>query len=97
MDLCVACKGCKRECENNVDMAAIKVEYEAQRLKSQPLSLRSRIFAHSPFLLHRLPLLATAIRWRNRLPLLAWLGERSLRIAAKVPLPEVAPRPFAPP
>ena len=33
MELCVACKGCKRECENNVDMAAIKVEFEAQRLK----------------------------------------------------------------
>jgi Fe-S oxidoreductase len=31
MDLCVACKGCKRECENNVDMALIKTEYLAQR------------------------------------------------------------------
>lgn len=96
MDLCVACKGCKRECENNVDMAAIKIEYEAQRLKSQPLSLRSRLFAYSPFLLYRLPLLAKAIRWRNRLPWLAWLGERSLGIAARVPLPEVAAQPFVP-
>jgi Fe-S oxidoreductase len=30
MDLCVACKGCKRECEANVDMALIKAEYLAQ-------------------------------------------------------------------
>ncbi len=96
MDLCVACKGCKRECENNVDMAAIKVEFEAQRLKSRSLSLRSRLFAYSPFLLQRQPLLAHLIRWRNRLPWLAWLGERTLGIAAAVPLPEVDPRPFAP-
>ena len=26
MELCVACKGCKRECEANVDMALIKAE-----------------------------------------------------------------------
>ncbi|PKN32144.1 MAG: ferredoxin, partial [Deltaproteobacteria bacterium HGW-Deltaproteobacteria-20] len=25
MDLCVGCKGCKRECANQVDMAAIKI------------------------------------------------------------------------
>ncbi|MCG7865144.1 MAG: 4Fe-4S dicluster domain-containing protein, partial [Candidatus Thiodiazotropha taylori] len=30
MDLCVSCKGCQRECENNVDMSRIKVEYLAQ-------------------------------------------------------------------
>ena len=30
MELCVSCKGCKRECENNVDMALIKAEYLAQ-------------------------------------------------------------------
>ena len=31
MALCVGCKGCKRECANQVDMAAIKIEYQAQR------------------------------------------------------------------
>jgi glycerol-3-phosphate dehydrogenase subunit C len=32
MDLCLAIKGCKRDCENNVDMALIKSEYLAQRV-----------------------------------------------------------------
>jgi glycerol-3-phosphate dehydrogenase subunit C len=60
MDLCVACKGCKRECEANVDMALIKVEYLAQRAARDGWSLRSRLFAHAPRWLHRAPWLKTA-------------------------------------
>ena len=41
MDLCVACKGCKRECENEVDMAMIKIEYLAQRLQETRPGLRA--------------------------------------------------------
>jgi len=95
MDLCVACKGCKRECEANVDMALIKVEYLAQRAARDGWSLRSRLFAHAPRWLHRTPWLKTLIRWRNRCPLLARLGARWLGIAANRPLPEPAARPFS--
>ena len=45
MDLCVSCKGCKRECENGVDMALIKAEYLAQRSKYWGMPLRQRITA----------------------------------------------------
>jgi len=96
MDLCVACKGCKRECENNVDMAQIKIEYLSQQLKIKPLSLRSRLFAYSPLWLNQFSLLGTLIRWRNKSALLAKLGEKLLGITAKVPLPEVANKPFSP-
>jgi len=95
MDLCVACKGCKRECEANVDMALIKVEYLAQRAARDGWSLRSRLFAHAPRWLHRAPWLKTLVRWRNRSPLLARLTERWLGIAASRPLPEPAARPFS--
>ncbi|RCU50012.1 (Fe-S)-binding protein [Corallincola holothuriorum] len=94
MDQCVACKGCQRECENNLDMALIKTEYLAQKLKNQRLSLRNRLFAYHPFLLHKYPWLSHLIRWRNRSSLLAYLGDKWLKIAASVPLPEVATRPF---
>ena len=94
MELCVACKGCKRECENNVDMALIKTEYLAQRAARQGLSWRSRLFAHTPRWLHRAPWLKTLIRWRNRSPWLAGLGERWLGLNAARPMPEPAPRPY---
>ena len=68
MDLCVACKGCKRECENNVDMALIKSEYLAQRNARQRMGLRNRLFAHLPRWLHRYPRLFRLVRFRNRWP-----------------------------
>ncbi len=97
MDLCVACKGCKRECEANVDMALIKAEFAAQRTGREGLSLRSRLFAHLPRWIHRHRWLAHLARWRNRSPFLARLGARWLGLAADRPLPEPAPAPFQAP
>jgi Fe-S oxidoreductase len=90
MDLCVGCKGCKRECEANVDMPLIKAEYLAQRAARNGLSLRSRLFAHTPRWLHRAPWLKTLITWRNRTPLLATLSQRFLGLSAERALPEPA-------
>ncbi|WP_085445397.1 (Fe-S)-binding protein [Magnetofaba australis] len=87
MDLCVSCKGCKRECENNVDMALIKAEFLAQRLYRQPLSARGRLFAELPAWLHKWPQLGGLARWRNASGLLAKLGERWLRIPGDRPAP----------
>ena len=94
MDLCLACKGCKRECEANVDMALIKAEYLAQRAARQGLSLRSRLFAGLPRWLHRYRGLRWLIRWRNCSPRVARLVESTLGLAAARLLPEPAPTPF---
>ena len=94
MDLCVSCKGCKRECENEVDMALIKAEYLAQRRRQHGLPLRSRLFGHIPKLL-RLPFAAKLITLRNRQPWLAKLGSRWLGIAAAAPLPTPVAAPAA--
>ena len=52
MELCVSCKGCKRECESNVDMPLIKAEYLSQKYQNEPRSLRSSLFANLPEQLH---------------------------------------------
>lgn len=89
MDLCVACKGCKRECENEVDMAMIKVEYLAQRHLNQKIPLRTRLLAQLSHNLHRFGFFAkTMISLRNRVPFLAKMAERLLGISAKWPIPQ---------
>lgn len=99
MSLCVACKGCKRECPNGVDMAALRAETLAQRWAgARRMPLRTRLFAALPHWLPRL----SAWRWavlpalalRERVPLLARGIERVLGIAAQRSLPRPVARPF---
>jgi glycerol-3-phosphate dehydrogenase subunit C len=96
MDLCVGCKGCKRECANQVDMAAIKVETQAQRNADTGIPLRDRLFAGLPRWLVWRGLFRLLVRARNRHPGLARLGQRWLGIAARPRLPEPAPQPYRP-
>ena len=46
MDLCLACKGCKGECPNSVDMAHLKSEVLYQHQKRHGVSFRARLFGH---------------------------------------------------
>jgi Fe-S oxidoreductase len=94
MDLCVSCKGCKRECEANVDMPLIKAEYLAQRAAQHGFSLRSRLFAATPQWLHQAPWLKTLIQWRNTTPWLARLSQRLLGLSAERALPQPAKNAF---
>jgi Fe-S oxidoreductase len=48
LDLCVSCKGCKRECPTGVDMARMKIEFLAHFRKSHAPSLRERAIAWLP-------------------------------------------------
>ena len=92
---CVSCKGCKRECESNLDMAAIKVEYLAQRRQAGYGSLRSWLFAEFPYLLYRFPFLGKLIRLRNKSKMLMVLGRKLLRINDTIALPEPALTPYS--
>lgn len=95
MDLCISCKGCKRECDNNVDMALIKAEYQAWRAQNEGLSLRSKLFAYTPAWLYRYPWLRPLIQLRNSNALLKIATEKWLGISRKVSLPEPAATPFS--
>jgi len=98
MDLCVGCKGCKRECANAVDMAAIKIEYQAQRNDIHGIPLRDKLFGGLPRWLKYRRVLAKLVAWRNRSAVLKTLGEGWLGISARRQLPQPAPRAYrAPP
>ncbi|WP_283745043.1 (Fe-S)-binding protein [Sideroxydans sp. CL21] len=90
MELCVGCKGCKRECANQVDMAAIKIEYQAQSNELRGVSHRDWLVAGLPRWLRYRRTLRSLIRWRNRFLWLAQLGEFFFGIAARRQLPEPA-------
>ena len=94
LENCVSCKGCKRECENNLDMSAIKAEYLAQKRHAGYQTLRGWLFAEFPYLLYRFPVLSKLIRWRNKSHLLTKLGESLFRVNGTIPLPEPATYPY---
>ncbi|HEV8051777.1 MAG TPA: FAD-linked oxidase C-terminal domain-containing protein [Parachlamydiaceae bacterium] len=54
LDLCIECKGCKKECPSQVDMAKMKSEILYQYQEKHGYSWRNRLFAS----LHRLNYLA---------------------------------------
>ncbi|HEV7814098.1 MAG TPA: FAD-linked oxidase C-terminal domain-containing protein [Janthinobacterium sp.] len=48
LDLCVSCKGCKRDCPTGIDMARIKIEARAAWAGKHGSSLRERMVAYLP-------------------------------------------------
>ncbi|MBI4725283.1 MAG: 4Fe-4S dicluster domain-containing protein [Rhodomicrobium sp.] len=98
MDLCVSCKGCKKECPSAVDVTLIKTEYLAHRNAALGTPLRSWLFANLPrWTGYYRPLLRLVIGLRNGSRLLASLVQAVTGISAASPLPQPAKRPFAPP
>ena len=87
LDLCVSCKGCKRECPTGVDMAKMKVEFLAHYKAKHGYSLKDRLIAHLPDYADAASRIAGLMNLRDRLPGLAWLSEKIGGFSAQRPLP----------
>jgi len=75
MDLCVSCKGCKRECPTGVDMAKMKMEFLYHYRNRHGLPLREKLFAYLPRYAHRLRPISFLLNLRDQIPGLATLSE----------------------
>jgi Fe-S oxidoreductase len=87
LDLCVGCKGCKRDCPTGVDMARMKIEVAAQRHARHGSTLKDQLLAQLPAYGHRASRWAWAMNLLDRLPGAAALSERWLGLSARRRLP----------
>ncbi len=88
MDLCVGCKGCKRDCPTGVDMAKMKVEFLHHYKAKNGYTLKDKLIAKLPDYAHWGARLAPILNLRDKIPGLALLSEKLLGFSAKRSLPQ---------
>jgi len=94
MELCVGCKGCKRECPTGVDMARMKTGFLYHHNKRHGIKLFDRLVAYLPRYAPWASKLGPLLNARNRSAGLAFLGEKLAGFSKDRNLPEWAAQPF---
>jgi FAD/FMN-containing dehydrogenase/Fe-S oxidoreductase len=87
MDLCVGCKGCRRECPTGVDMAKMKIEFLAHYKARHGHTLKDQLIARLPDYAALMSRIAWLPNLRDTLPGARWMSERLLGLSAKRSLP----------
>jgi FAD/FMN-containing dehydrogenase/Fe-S oxidoreductase len=87
LDLCVGCKGCKRDCPSGVDMAKLKAEVTHAAHEREGATLREKAFANVDALARVGSALAPVSNWLPVLPGARTVLEKTVGIGTDRPLP----------
>ena len=87
MDLCVSCKGCKRECPTGVDMARMKIEFLDHYHRRHGVSFREKLFAYLPRYAPKLKAVGFLLNLRDQVPGFAKISEWLLGVTSQRRLP----------
>ncbi|MGT2512618.1 FAD-binding and (Fe-S)-binding domain-containing protein [Cupriavidus basilensis] len=87
LDLCVSCKGCKRDCPTGVDMAKVKIEARSAWTQRHGLGLRDRLVAFMPRYAPLASRFAPLVNLADRIPVLSSLMKRWIGFAPERSLP----------
>ncbi|MDG2141865.1 MAG: FAD-linked oxidase C-terminal domain-containing protein [Gammaproteobacteria bacterium] len=88
MDLCVSCKGCKRECPTGVDMARMKIEFLDHYHRTHGVGFREKLFAYLPRYAPKLKAFGFLLNLRDQVPGLAKISEWLIGVSSQRRLPK---------
>jgi FAD/FMN-containing dehydrogenase/Fe-S oxidoreductase len=95
LQLCISCKGCKRDCPASVDMASLKAEFEQGWMDRRGVPMQARLFAEVTEL-SRLPQgipgAAVVTNALQRTGLFKRVAQALLGVDRRRSLPAIAPR-----
>ena len=94
LDLCLACKACKRECPTNVDMAKIKYEWLAHYYRRHGVPWHARAFGRVDTVYRIASKAARLANWAGSQGIVKWINERLLRVDRRRSLPPFATETF---